>query len=269
MYDYDISIIIPTYKPGDYIYECLFSVKNQTFSKKLFEILIILNGDREPYYTDINNFVRNELAEYHTQLIYSADKGASNARNIGIEKSSGKYLTFVDDDDIISKNYLQGMYAVARENIMPLSYIKAFKNDITDTFDYYITRVYEKNMNNELSLLNARSFFSTPCCKLLNRHAVGDARFDIRFKTGEDALFMFSISNRIQKMQFSGKDSIYYRRIRDESLTTGKENRYTVKDCIMRIITYTTIFLKKPLEYNFLFFVTRILASLKILIWMQ
>jgi glycosyltransferase involved in cell wall biosynthesis len=269
MYDYDISVIIPTYKPGDYIYECLLSVKNQTFSKELFEILIILNGDKEPYYADINDFVKNELAEYHVQLIYFADKGVSNARNIGIEKSSGKYLAFIDDDDIISEKYLQGMYTVVRENIMPLSYIKAFKNDISDTFDYFITRAYERNINNELSILNVRSFFSSPYCKLVNRHDIGDSRFDIRFKTGEDALFMFSISNNIKKIKFSGKDSVYYRRIREGSLTTGKENRYTVKDCLMRIIAYTTIFLEKPFEYNFLFFITRILASLKLLILIQ
>jgi glycosyltransferase involved in cell wall biosynthesis len=269
MYDYDISVIIPTYKPGDYIYECLLSVKDQTFSKKTFEILIILNGDKEPYYTDINDFIKTILTTYHVQLIFSPDKGVSNARNIGIEKSKGKYLMFVDDDDIISKKYLQGMYAVARENIIPLSYTKAFKNDITDTFDYFITRAYEMNINNELSILNVRSFFSSPCCKLVNRHTIEDTRFDIRFKTGEDALFMFSISNKIKKIEFSGKDAVYYYRSRDGSLTTGKENRYTVKDCLMRIIAYTTIFLEKPFEYDFLFFITRILASLKLLILIQ
>jgi hypothetical protein len=71
---------------------------------------------------------------------------------------------------------------------------------------------------------------------------------------------MFSISNKIKKIQFSGKDSVYYRRVREGSLVA---NPYTIKDCFMRIAAYTMILIKNPFEYNFIFFITRILASIR------
>ena len=48
-----ISVIIPTYKPEKYIYDCLKSLEEQTISKDFFEVIIVLNGDKQPYYDDI------------------------------------------------------------------------------------------------------------------------------------------------------------------------------------------------------------------------
>jgi glycosyltransferase involved in cell wall biosynthesis len=263
---YDISVIIPTFRPSSYIFDCLNSLKNQQFPKEHFEIVLILNGDKEPYYTLIYTYVNVYFIKYNVKLLHTDIAGVSNARNIGIEQSNGKYIAFVDDDDIVSESYLLEMYSIALKNKIPLSYIKAFTTSITGAFDYFITRAYEKNVNKKLSILNTRSFFSTPCCKLLNREIIGNARFDIRFKTGEDALFMFLISDKMNEMQFTSKNSVYYRRIREGSLITGKENRYTIKKCLNRIGAYMIIFCRNPLKYNFLFFVSRILATLKSLI---
>ena len=44
-----ISIIIPTYKPGPYLKDCLESINNQTMDKKCFEVIIVLNGVIKPY----------------------------------------------------------------------------------------------------------------------------------------------------------------------------------------------------------------------------
>ena len=44
-----ISVIIPTYAPKDYLWECLGSLENQTLSKDEFEVILVLNGERESY----------------------------------------------------------------------------------------------------------------------------------------------------------------------------------------------------------------------------
>jgi glycosyltransferase involved in cell wall biosynthesis len=263
---YNVSVIIPTFKPDNYIFECLGSLKEQIFPREKFEILLILNGDRDPFYTLLCNYINAEFGGYNIRLFYTDAAGVSNARNIGIDQCRGRYIAFIDDDDIVSENYLCRMYAMVHENIMPLSYSRAFKNNIADTFDYFITRSYERNINKRLSILNVRSFFSTPCCKLINREIIGNKRFDTEFQTGEDALFMFLISDKIKEMRLTGKDSVYYRRIRQGSLTTGRENKYTVLKCLKRISVYTLIFFGNPFRYNFLFFISRILASLKSLV---
>ena len=94
-----ISVIIPSYKPQTYLWECLDSLKNQSFPKEYFEIILVLNGCNEPFYGQISLYLDNNMADYRLHLIQTDQSGVSNARNIGIEKASGDYLTFIDDDD--------------------------------------------------------------------------------------------------------------------------------------------------------------------------
>lgn len=121
----NISIIIPSYKPQDYMWECLYSIKLQTLPKSTFEVLIILNGSKEPYYSKIESFLQTGFQDMNVRMIYTDTKGVSNARNIGIEAARGKYLAFIDDDDSISPRYLQEMYEIAEKGALPISNILA------------------------------------------------------------------------------------------------------------------------------------------------
>ena len=49
----EISIIIPTYAPGDLLWTCLDSLEQQTLGKESYEVCLVLNGDKEPYYANI------------------------------------------------------------------------------------------------------------------------------------------------------------------------------------------------------------------------
>lgn len=52
-----ISVIIPSYKPRDYLFECLDSLSCQTFPHDEFEVVLILNGCKEPYISTINSYL--------------------------------------------------------------------------------------------------------------------------------------------------------------------------------------------------------------------
>lgn len=54
-----ISIIIPTYKPGSYLKDCLESINDQTMDKKCFEVIIVLNGVIKPYIEYIYNLTKS------------------------------------------------------------------------------------------------------------------------------------------------------------------------------------------------------------------
>ena len=107
----EISVIVPTYKPDYYIWECLNSIAIQSLDKEKYEVLIVLNGDKEPFFTEIESYLKkNNLNNFN--LIYSQEKGVSNARNIGLDRAKGDYICFVDDDDFLDKNYLEEMLRV-------------------------------------------------------------------------------------------------------------------------------------------------------------
>lgn len=261
-YEVFISIVIPTYKPQDYIFDCFESIDNQCFEKEYYEVIIVLNGDYEPYYS----FIEEKLlqCEFNFRLFYTAVEGVSNARNIGIEQSKGKYLAFIDDDDMISENYLRKLYQIANNNKTPLSYMMAFTKKIANIKNYYITNVYEKMASKTLTVFNVRSYFSVPYCKLVTREMIGGYRFDPSFKNSEDSLFMFAISEKKMKLQFTDRTAIYYRRIRDNSATTRKITLLRrIENCYKLIYATILIYLRLPRRYNFFFFVSRVLAYMR------
>ena len=54
-----ISVIIPTYNPEDYLWDCLGSLEQQNLSKEYFEVIVVLNGEQEPYFSLITERKKN------------------------------------------------------------------------------------------------------------------------------------------------------------------------------------------------------------------
>lgn len=265
-----ISVILPTYKPQNYIWECLDSIRNQTFPKEDFELILVLNGCKEPYYSQIKNYINNNLYDYNVNFIQTDQGGVSNARNIALDVAKGEYITFIDDDDYISPKYLEELYKAASPETISLCYPYAFNDGEPDVqLHYPITRVYDEyhlRTNIRLSY-KVRKYFSGPCMKLIPMSFILDRRFDVRFKNGEDSLFMFLISDRIKNISFTSKDAVYYRRYREGSAIASKRSRKsTTINSLKLIYEYCKALFKAPLSYNYLFFMTRVLSSFKTMI---
>lgn len=262
-----ISVIVPTYKPQAYLWECLDSIYNQTFPKPDYELVLVLNGCNEPYNTPILDWL-SKHKDLNVQFFQTETGGVSNARNIALNNAKGEYVTFIDDDDLISTAYLKELYEKATPDTVSLCYPYAFNDGkiekqlssygVTDAYNYCI----EHKCNKLTSM--ARKFFSGPCMKLIPMSFIHDRRYDVRFKNGEDSLFMFLISDKIKKVAFTSKDAIYYRRYRDNSAyTRGKTKRENIANKMNMIKAYISIYLRKPQKYSLLFFITRLLGTLR------
>lgn len=261
-----ISVIIPTYKPGTYIWNCLDSLEVQTFSKGDFEVILVLNGCKEPYYSQLKEYIAKSKVQYN--FIQTDEGGVSNARNIALDKAKGEYITFIDDDDFVSPSYLEELYAKSSPDTIALCYPYAFKNDDRERtqLPYRITRAYDKLVSGESKLHypRTRKFFSGPCMKLIPMSFIHGRRFDRRFKNGEDCLFMFLISNEFKWVNFTSKNAIYYRRVRENSANFGKRSSMAkVKNSLALIKEYSRIYFGNPSKYNFAFYATRILGAIK------
>lgn len=260
-----ISVVIPTYKPQSYIWECLDSIKNQTFSKEDFEVILVLNGCNEPYYSQIKEYIDQNLVGYNINFIQTSSSGVSNARNMALDMVRGEYITFLDDDDYISPKYLEELYKAASHDTVSLCYPYAFNDGKSDVqLAYPLTKVFDEyHSKTKLRLSsNVRKYFSGPCMKLIPTEFIQDRRFDIRFKNGEDSIFMFLISDRIKKLSFTTKDAIYYRRFRDGSAVMRTRSASArIKNNINCIQEYTRIFFSG--RYNVLFYLSRIVAEIR------
>lgn len=260
-----ISVIIPSYKPKDYLWECLTSLNRQTMDKRSFEILLILNGCCKPYKAQIEEYIEQYMKDVYIRLIQTDQPGVSNARNIGINEAKGKYIAFIDDDDYISENYLQGLYKVALKGDMPISNVWAFDDKERKLLDNYLTNCYNKHKGKKhLSIMQTRSFMSVVVAKLfLRAEIIGFRRFNIHLKNEEDTLFMLSISDKIGKVTPAIENVIYYRRVREGSAVTRKKSIGYIISNKAQLIFHYSKYVLMPWRYNSLFALTRIIDTLR------
>lgn len=97
-----ISIVIPLYNKEKHIKKTIFSVLNQTFND--FEIIIINDGS-----TDNSLKVLDVIKDERLKIFSTINQGVSKARNFGISKAKGKFIAFLDADDIWFKHHLEDL----------------------------------------------------------------------------------------------------------------------------------------------------------------
>lgn len=266
----DISVIIPTYKPKNYILKCLQSATRQTIEKDRYEIIIVLNGDKEPYHSQIKGYIERELSEYNISLLHTDFPGVSNARNIGIDQAKGTFITFIDDDDWVSDNYLENLLIKSDNESIVEANVLQFEENTGHIMEHFLTKAYAKvsmkvqNIHTELNIVDVRSFLSSACCKLIPRSIIKRNRFDTNFSLGEDSLFMFKISNNLKHIRIASPETIYYISYRNESASHSKYTyTFRVKVALQLTLKYLMVYSKDISHYNFIFFLTRIAATLR------
>lgn len=263
----DISIIVPTYKPKDYLYECLESLKNQVSINFTYEVIIVLNGSDSTYRRQIEEYLRTiNLSSFYFFNLECA--GVSFARNLGIQKAKGNYLFFMDDDDILNNSYFELLFAYAKPNRVICGNMKNFVQDISVTENSYMSKLFRNDNNFEQgSIMKFKRVFSICTGKLIPKSNISKTLFDTKIQIGEDSLFMSTISGNIQDVVLI-KEAIYFRRIRLGSAMGQKKSfKYQLKNSNYLIRKHLSLYLSQPKTYNFNFFSLRILAILKGFVW--
>lgn len=255
-----ISVIIPSYRPKEYLYECLEALKNQTIDSNTFETILVLNGCKEPYYNQILSYIKGQSIS-NLRLLQTNVPGVSNARNMGIEVAEGEYITFVDDDDIVSPTYLEDLLVVSSPTCVGCANSYAFVNNVDDHQSNFLTTAYIKCKSQSYSQFAYRQYLSPPYVKLIHRSIIGDSRFPIDMKKSEDSVFCLLISPRIKDMRLASPDAIYYQRLREGSAMRKKESYWSIiKEHLYIEYKYLRVWIKNPFLYNLKFFLSRLAA---------
>lgn len=109
-----ISIIVPVYNCEKYIFRCLKSIINQTY--KNLQIIVIDDGSTDSTLKICEDIARNDC---RIEIYSKENGGVSSARNFGLKKVKGDFISFVDADDFLEANmYSKMIYYLKDEEII-------------------------------------------------------------------------------------------------------------------------------------------------------
>ena len=195
----EISIIIPVYNNEKYIEKCIRSIQNQTLSD--MEIIVINDGS-----TDGSGRILRELEaeDKRILLMEQENQGVAAARNLGVEKATGKYITFVDGDDYLKTDYIEKMYELAeRERLDMVICGLTYVDESGKELGKIVPGVYKRLENEEWT------FRISAVCSHLYRRALWE-KYAVKFQRGERgedmpvSLFFSAVCLRINTLPECG-----------------------------------------------------------------
>ena len=226
-----ISVIIPIYNCEKFIKECLSSLIEQTF--KNFEIICINDGS-----TDNTLKILKEFKELDNRIyVFNQNNtGPGIARNVGMNKSKGEYLIFLDSDDIFKKTMLEELYIKIKENDSDVVVCNSQNFEIKKRRKKF----YEKNylINDEIikqktfsSLDIKKDFFNLfiwwPWDKIFKRKYIENLGIKFQnLKSTEDLFFIASAVIVAKKISYLDKILINHRIGIKNSVSNSREKSW-------------------------------------------
>ena len=199
-----ISVIIPMYNAEKYIRECLISVLASTFQD--YELLVVDDCSTDNSVAEVKKL----LPHFDGRLkIFSTEKnsgGPGVPRNVGIKNSSGKYITFIDNDDLILPNTLEIFFETAEafgaeviHTEKCFFFKKEFRRDNLMTYNLGMEEKFVSEPTFEPDDLNCRvnhfvreKFSWMPWGKFFRRDFLIENKIEFpQMQYGEDFVFCF------------------------------------------------------------------------------
>ena len=199
-----ITIIVPLYNSAAYLEECLESLKNQDY--KNLEIILINDGSTDNTKAIAEKFAKNDS---RIKLYNQKNAGVSAARNSGLKKATGDFITFVDADDFLEPNFCSMLLDFAQKS-KALYVASGYHRLIgTTTEDINADGALEPLTPTEFAekIWNVQTGYGFCHMKLIDRKILKNIRFDETLKVAEDALFNLELMKNLepQKSQKSQK----------------------------------------------------------------
>lgn len=201
-----ISIIVPVYNSEKYLFKCIESILNQSFTD--FELLLIDDGSSDNSLQILKEFERKD---HRIKLFSHANSGVSYTRNFGIKNSQGDFILFIDSDDWVETDFIKDFTNAYADNPNELLVADLLRNAKRKAG--YENRLFEiKNQANEC--IQYRNFLHNggPCAKLFNRKVLIDNQifFHEKLTYGEDLVFLMNYLRKITHIRFLDAAKYHY-----------------------------------------------------------
>lgn len=238
-----VSIIIPIYNVEKYIEKCLNSVINQTYNN--IEIILIDDGSEDKSKQICDDYAKTDT---RIKVIHKKNEGVSKARNIGIDISKGEFITFIDSDDYIDKNYIEELYnlCVRTNSDIVICGVKDedYNGNIVNVSNEMTKELNKREMLKEL--LNEKYFFSVCWAKIYKKEVIENIRFNENMKIAEDLDFLYNLLCNINCVYIDTTKKLYHFLIREGSATRNGFNENWKKEIELCKKIITDVFKEYP-----------------------
>lgn len=216
-----VSIIVSCYNTDEYVAECIESIVSQTCLD--IEIILINDGSTD---NSLEIMRRYEASDDRIIIINQDNHGLGYSRNLGIDKSQGEYILFVDSDDFLEKDTIEGLYFNANSLDLDLLYYSGkIVNDAKDE-KYDSFNPYKRHTEFETQVFSGIDYFiseypdviTSSCMVLIKKDFI--LNNNIRFRSKyfhEDVAFNFCMMMDAERVSVCDKE-YYCRRLRPGSI---------------------------------------------------
>ncbi len=220
-----ISVIITYYKKRKFIKKTLKSILNQSY-KNLELIFVFDDNNKEDL-----PFIKQQLKNFKKKklIINKANFGVAYSRNLGIKNSTGKYLAFIDSDDLWRKNKISKQLRFMKEKMCHLSFTSY--NIINEKGNILRKRMVSQDAKYENLI---KSNFIGLSTVMISRKIINHIKFP-ELKTQEDFALWLSLLNKGYKLAHLKNNLVSWRKTKD-SLSSNKLKK--VKDAFKLFYNY-------------------------------
>lgn len=230
------SFIVPVYNTEKYLKKCLDSLVNQTY--KDFEIIVVNDGSTDKS----SNIISKYQKKYKNIIVIDKEnEGLSMARNRGVQKSSGKYIIFVDSDDYVSNKLLEEVDKKIDDSDILRFQIATEDEEYTKINEYHEEGFESMCGYDSFKYLSSYHFVEPAWCYVIRKSYYIENKFS--FKNGvyhEDfGLIPYVIykARKVKSIDFIG----YYYIQRNGSIMNNNDYKKTVKKAFDMLEQYKTM----------------------------
>ena len=201
-----ISVIIPVYNAERYLKKCLESISSQTIFNEL-EVIFINDGSLDKSGDILDKF---SISNKNVIVKHINNSGVSNARNVGIEISSAEYISFIDSDDYLDKDFFECLISEVdkQTDIIGCGFVAEY-SDKTVNHSSNKKLILNKKMAIKEFLLE-KNIDPNVTSKIFRKSVIGNLRFDNSLSIAEDRWFLFNCLNKIRYMKFIPEAKYHY-----------------------------------------------------------
>lgn len=205
------SVIIPTYNYAQYICQCIGSVL--TCGSKELEVIVVDDGSTDDTAARVKDLSESDK---RIRYVYQDNTGVSAARNHGLDLARGKWVFFVDGDDVVDAEMIRML--IPEDSTIQIIGAMMLENDNgevlrANSFDHvqgYPEITFFKK--SDWGILYATALLKSPCARAYNAEIIRryNIRFDKRVAYGEDLLFNLEYLRHISQIRLTAKPLYHY-----------------------------------------------------------